>query len=314
MTYQRSLRARMLSIAFVPSAALVLVALFIGGFLVHQAIQLRDDAEAGAVTMAEASRGMAVLRRDRAAALKAPGSRSATYTAYADRIDTSLSALREIARAAPDAEVGYQQTIAVELLTVVEGMDRSDALAVAGIDDEGRRDYAAAVGAYHSRLDAVAGKLTESSRQLYRDLVGSADWGRFGAVETALSAANPPPVTQDAWRVAAGVVSRSLGDLATRQISYSAQLAIDGGRRVLSGALAAATAISLLALVVMAVAMLLARRLPIPVIRRPVRLETLPRPIRRVPSSWSHLVNDYAGKSTLLAHTRHRTGRADLSG
>ncbi len=304
----------MLSIAFVPSAALVLVALFIGGFLVQQAIRIRDDAEGGAVTMAEASRGLAALQRDRAAALLAPGSRSAIHTAYADRIDASLSSLRELARAAPDAEVGYQQTLAIELLAVVEGMDRSDSLAVAGVDDDGRPEYAAAVGAYHSRLDAVAGKLTESSRQSYRDLVGSAEWSRFGAVETALSAAAPPPVGQDAWRVAAGVVGKALGDIATRQIAYSAQLAIDDGRRVLSGALAAATAISLLAVVVMAVAMLLARRLPIPVVRCPSRLETLPRRVRRESSSWSHLVSDYAEKSTLLAHTGRRTGRADLSG
>ncbi|MEU3764369.1 nitrate- and nitrite sensing domain-containing protein [Amycolatopsis keratiniphila] len=307
MTYQRSLRARMLSIAFVPSAALVLVALFIGGFLVQQAIQDRDDAEAGAITLAEASRGIASLQRERAVALRAPGSRSATYTAYADRIDTSLSSLREVARAAPDAEVGFQQTIAVELLTAVEGMDRSDSLAVAGIDDEGRRDYAATVGAYRSRLDAVAGKLTESSRRTYRELVGSVDWSRFGAVETALSAATPPPVGQEAWRVAAGVVGRTLGDLAARQIEYSAQLAIDGGRRVLSGALAAAAAISLLAVVVMAIVMQLAKRLPIPIIRCPSRLDA-------VPLTWSHLVSDYAEKSTLLAHTSRRSGRADLSG
>ncbi|UMP02653.1 nitrate- and nitrite sensing domain-containing protein [Amycolatopsis sp. EV170708-02-1] len=297
----------MLSIAFVPSAALVLVALFIGGFLVQQAIQDRDDAESGAIILAEASRGIASLQRERAVALRAPGSRSATYTAYADRIDTSLSSLREVARAAPDAEVGYQQTIAVELLAAVEGMDRSDSLAVAGIDDEGRRDYAAAVGAYRSRLDAVAGKLTESSRRTYRDLVESVDWSRFGAVETALSAATPPPVGQDAWRVAAGVVGRTLGDLAARQIEHSAQLAIDGGRRVLSGALAAAAAISLLAVVVMAIVMQLARRLPIPIIRCPSRLDA-------VPLTWSHLVSDYAEKSTLLAHTSRRGGRADLSG
>ncbi|MFC3449395.1 nitrate- and nitrite sensing domain-containing protein [Amycolatopsis speibonae] len=287
----------MLSIAFVPSAALLLVALFIGGFLVQQAIQDRDDAENGAVTMAEASQGIAALQRDRAVALRAPGSRSATYTAYADRIDAALSSLREIARSAPDAEVGYQQTIAVELLAVVEGMDRSDSLAVAGIDDEGRRDYAADVGAYRSRLDAVAGKMTESNRQAYRNLVASVDWSRFGAVETALSAATPPSVGQDAWRVAAGVVGRSLGDLAARQIEYSAQLAIDAGRRVLSGALAAATSIALLAGVVMAIVLQLARRLPIPVIRCPSRVEA-------TPQAWSHLVSDYAEKSTLLAHTR----------
>ncbi|EME60001.1 nitrate- and nitrite sensing domain-containing protein [Amycolatopsis decaplanina] len=297
----------MLSIAFVPSAALLLVALFIGGFLVRQAIQDRDDAESGAITMAEASRGIASLQRERADALKAPGSRSATYTAYADRIDTSLSSLREIARAAPDAEIGYQQTIAVELLTAVEGMDRSDSLAIAGIDDEGRRYYAAAVGAYRSRLDAIAGKLTESNRQTYRDLIGSEDWSRFGAVETALTAAMPPPLGQVAWRAAAGVVGRTLGDLAARQIEYSAQLAIDGGRRVLSGALAAAAAISLLAGVVMAIVMRLARRLPIPIVRCPSRLDA-------TPLTWSHLVNDYAEKSTLLAHTSPRTGRADLSG
>ncbi|OXM48071.1 histidine kinase [Amycolatopsis alba DSM 44262] len=296
----------MLSIAFVPCAALLLVALFIGGFLVQQAIRDRDDAENGAMTMAETSRGIATLQRERSIALQAPGSRSATYLAYADRIDTSLSSLREIARTAPDAEIGYQQTIAVEVLTAVEGMDRSDSLAVAGIDDEGRRSYAAAVGAYRSRLDAVAGKLTESNRQAYRNLVASEDWSRFGAVETALSAATPPPVGQEAWRVAAGVVGRTLGQLAARQIEYSAQLAIDGGRRVLGGALASATAISLLAGVVMAIAMQLARRLPIPVIRCPSRVEA-------TPEAWSRLVSDYAEKSTLLAHTSRGSGRADLS-
>jgi hypothetical protein len=273
----------MLSIAFVPSAALVLVAMIVGGLLVHQATRTRNVAEGGAATMAEASRGIAVLQRDRAVALKAPVSRSAVYTAYADRIDTSLSSLRDIARAAPDAEVGYQQTIAVELLTVVEGMDRSDSLAVAGIDDEVRRDYASAVAAYRSRLDAVAGKLTESSRQIYRDLIGSEDWSRFGAVESALSSATPPPVTQDAWRESALVVGRSLGELATRQIDYSAQLAVDSGRRVLSGALAAAAAISLLAWLVMAVVMLLARRLPVPIIRCPSRVTPAPSRSRAEP-------------------------------
>jgi len=57
----------------------------------------------------------------------------------------------------------------------------------------------------------------------------------------------------------------------------------------------------------MVIVMQLANRLPIPIIRRPSRLET-PLP------SWSPLVNDYAEKSTLLAHTSRRTGRADLSG
>lgn len=263
----------MLFIAFVPSAALVLVAMIVAGMLIQQATRTRNAAQDGATMMAEASRGIAVLQRDRAVALKAPGSRSAVYTAYADRIDTSLSSLRDIARAAPDAEVGYQQTIAVELLTVVEGMDRSDSLAVAGIDDEVRLDYASAVATYRSRLGAIAGELTESSRQLYRELVGSADWGRFGAVESALSSATPPPVTQDVWRASALVVGRSLGELATRQIDYSAQLAVDSGRRVLSGALAAAAAISLLAWLVMAVVMLLARRLPVPIIRCASRID-----------------------------------------
>ncbi|WET79836.1 hypothetical protein P3102_00830 [Amycolatopsis sp. QT-25] len=50
--------------------------------------------------------------------------RSATYAVYVERIDTSLSALREVARTAPNAE--------------------------------GRRDYTAAVGAYRPRLDAIA--------------------------------------------------------------------------------------------------------------------------------------------------------------
>ncbi|WP_414936366.1 hypothetical protein [Amycolatopsis sp. cmx-11-51] len=102
------------------------------------------------------------------------------------------------------------------------------------------------VNTTRSRLDAAAGKLTESSRRFYRDLVGSADWSRFGAVETASSAATPPPVGQDAWRVAAG-------------------------HGVSSGAYAAAAEVSLLARAVMAVVMLLARRLPIPIIRCPAR-------------------------------------------
>lgn len=271
MKYLRSVRGRMLCIAFVPGAALVLVALVIGIFLVRQAIQTRELAEDTAGAAAGVARTVVSLQEQRSEAMREPDHRSAAFASFTQRIDNAVGSLRELARTAPDAESGYQQTTAVQLLSIAESMDRADSLAVAGLDAASRRSFLLAVGAYRTGLVQVSGQLTESGRVLYESVTRSAEWSRLAAAEDALAAAEPLPVTSAVWRTSAYDVSRQLGELYSQQSQYAVQLTLDGGRRTLAGALAAAAAILLFAVLVMFVVRRLVARLPVPVVPIVVR-------------------------------------------
>ncbi len=256
----------MLCIAFVPGAALILVALVIGIFLVRQALQTRELAEGTAGAAAGVARTVVSLQEQRCAAMREPDHRAAAFASFSQRIDNAIGGLREFARTAPDAESGFQQTTAVQLLSVAESMDRADSLAVAGLDAASRRTFALAVGSYRSGLTQVSGQLTESGRVRYESVTRSADWSRLAAAEDALAAAEPLPVTQASWRTAAYDVSRQLGELYSQQSQYAVQLTLDGGRRTLAGALAASAAILLFAVLIMVVVRRLVARLPVPVV------------------------------------------------
>lgn len=266
MKYLRSVRGRMLCIAFVPGAALALVALIIGIFLVRQAIQTRALAEDTAGAAAGVARTVVSLQQQRSDAMREPDHRAAAFASFSQRIDNAIGSLRQFARTAPDAESGFQQTTAVQLLSIAESMDRADSLAVAGLDAGTRRAFALAVGSYRSGLVQVSGQLTESGRVLYESVTRTADWSRLAAAEEALAAAEPLPVTQAVWRTSAYDVSQQLGVLYSQQSQYAVQLTLDGGRRTLAGALAASAAILLFAVLVMAVVRRLVARLPVPVV------------------------------------------------
>ncbi|MFI5583557.1 nitrate- and nitrite sensing domain-containing protein [Amycolatopsis sp. NPDC051758] len=294
MKYLRSVRGRMLCIAFIPGGGLVVVALVIAFFLVHQAVRTSDLAMETAGAADRTARSVGVLQAQRSDAMAAPDHRAGAYANFTQRIDGAITGLRDYARRAPNAESGYQQTTAVELLSVAEGMDRSDSLALAGIDGVTRRPYAAAVAAYRADLTRVAPQLTESGRTAYESLTRSADWSRLAAVEDAFATAEPLPVPESTWRSAAYTVSQQLGRLYSQQSQYAVQLTLDDGRRTLAGALAAGTALLLFAGLLLVVVRRLVARVPVPVvpIMVPMAHAAIPRPRHarsrrpRTPEPW----------------------------
>ena len=294
MKYLRSVRGRMLCIAFVPGGALVLVAVVIAFLLVHQANRTRDSALDSAEVAGRTARAVVALQGQRSEAMSVPDQRTAAYANFTQRIDTAIAGLREYTRRAPDAESAYQQTTAVELLSVAEGMDRSDSLALAGIDAVTRRPFSEAVAAYRTELDRIAPQLTESGRVAYESLTRSADWSRLAAAEDAFAAAEPLPIPESTWRSAAYTVSQQLGHLYAQQSQYAVQLTLDDGRRTLAGAIAASAALLLGAGLLLVVVRRLVARVPVPVV--PIMVPTLhtaiPRPRHarsrrpRVPEPW----------------------------
>ncbi len=263
----------MLGIAFIPGSALVVVALVIAGFLVHQAVRTREQAMDTAAAADRTARAVVSLQAQRAAAMGTPDHRSSAYAIFTQRIDTAIAGLRDYARRAPDAESGYQQTTAIQLLSVAEGMYRADSLALVGLDNVTRRSFVSAVAAYRAELAQVSGQLTETGREAYEAVTRSADWSRLAAAEDALAAAEPLPIPESTWRGAAYTVSLQLGQLYTRQSQYAVQLTLDDGRRTLAGALAASTGILLGAVLLLLVVRRLVARVPVPVV--PIMVPTI---------------------------------------
>lgn len=294
MKYLRSVRGRMLCIAFVPGGALVVVALVIAAFLIHQANRTRDGALESAAAADRTARAVVALQAQRGEAMAGPDDRTAAYANFTQRIDTAIAGLRDYARHAPDAESAYQQTTAVELLSVAEGMYRADSLALAGLDGVTRKPFATAVAAYRSELDRLAPQLTESGRLAYESLTRDADWSRLAAAEDALAAAEPLPIPESTWRSAAYTVSQRLGLLYSQQSQYAVQLTLDDGRRTLAGAIAASAALLLCAALLLVVVRRLVARVPVPVV--PIMVPTfraaIPRPRHarsrqpRTPEPW----------------------------
>jgi hypothetical protein len=280
LKYLRSVRGRMLGIAFIPGGALVAVAVVIAILLIHQAVRTRDAAVETAAAADRTARAVVALQAERSAAMAAPEQRSAAYATYTQRIESAIAGLREYARHAPDAESACQQTTAVELLSVAETMDRSDSLALAGLDNVTRGSFTSAVASYRAELARVVPQLTESGRTAYESLTRSAEWSRLTAAENAFTAAEPLPVSEPTWRSASYAVAAQLGLLYTQQSQYAVQLTLDDGRRTLAGALAAGTALLLFAGLLMVVVRRLVARVPVPVV--PIMVPTvhaaIPRP------------------------------------
>lgn len=276
--YLRTVRGRLLCLAAVPCAVLVFVAVVIGVFLVRQADSTAGAAQGTADATDRVTRVVAGLQQQRADALRAPDHHAAVYALFAQRIDAAIGDFRVRARLAPDAESGYQETVAAELLTAAEGMTRADALAIAGLDPATRADFAAAAGAYHAEIVEAGEKLTATGRAQYESLTRAADWSTLKSVEDALAAGQPLPVTVAAWRTAAYDVSRGLNALYTQQSQYAVQLTLDSAHRTLGGALAAAAAMVLCAGLVMVVVLRQVARLRVPVIRIPVPDAAIPQP------------------------------------
>jgi hypothetical protein len=251
---------RVTLVVLIPCIALVLVAVVIAGFLVQQAIQARNAAADLATATSGVTTYVASEQVQRRQALVPQDGRAVAYDHYNQLVDAAIASLRDTARQAPDAALGFEQLTAARLLSAADGMYRTDSLAAAGLGSDDFRAYAGQVGAYHSDLEAVAPNLTAHGRDLYVALIHSEDWSRVTAAENALLAGIPLPVAQADWRASAAEVARQLSDLYAGQSAYAVQLTTDSGRRTLTGALSGGAAILLLAALVFVVAMRLAPR------------------------------------------------------
>ncbi|WP_370946028.1 histidine kinase [Amycolatopsis sp. cg5] len=244
----------------------MLVAVVVAGLLIRQAAQVRNFAEQGVQAASEASRFITAQQDSRTVAVQA--GRSAAE--FNQAIDGAITKLEGFARDAPNARLAVEQETAVQLLRATEGMFRTDVLAAAGsVPARESREYAAQIGVYHANLDAAGGKLSAYGTELYTALISSESWSRVTAVEYALVTGGSPPIADADWRAAARDVGEQLSALYTRQSTYATQLAVDSGRRTLTGALAAGAAILILAGLVFCLATRLTGRIRGPVLRAP---------------------------------------------
>ncbi|MFD8499369.1 nitrate- and nitrite sensing domain-containing protein [Amycolatopsis sp. NPDC059657] len=264
MRYAETLRSRVT--VLVPTVALVFVAIVVAGLLIRQAALVRNFAEQGVRAASEASRFITAQQESRSVAVRA--GRSAAE--FNQAIDGAITKLEGFARDAPDARLAVEQETAVQLLRATEGMFRTDLLAAAGsVSVRGNREYASQIGTYHANLEAAGGKLSAHGTELYTDLIGSESWSRVTAVEYALVTGGSPPIADADWRAAARDVGDRLSALYVQQSTYATQLAVDSGRRTLTGALAAGAAILILAGLVFCLATQLTGRMRGPVLRAP---------------------------------------------
>lgn len=275
MRYVETLRSRLT--VLVPTVALVLVAIVFAGLLVKQAVQVRNFAEQGARAASEVSKYVAAQQEARSAAVRA----GRPIGGFNQSVDGVIAKLERFARDAPDARLAVEQATAVQLLRAADGMFRTDVLAAAGAGPvRENREYAAQIGTYHANLEAAGGKLSAYGTELYTELISSESWSRVTAVEYALVTGASPPIADADWRTAARDVAAQLAALYVQQSTYATQLAVDSGRRTVTGALAGGTAILILAALVFCLATRLTGRVRKPVLRPPAS----PLSLRTVPS------------------------------
>ena len=272
MKYLDSVRARVLAVALVPVGALAVVGLTLGGFLVHQGLQEKEFADKAVAATNSATYLVTNVQQERR---RIDIGRPHADTARDKVVHDALANLQRAAVEAPNAQVGYEQLIAAQLLAAVDGLSRTDALAAAGavFTAEGLRSFVEAFGSYHANLAAAAPNLSARCRELYTTLVGSEGWSRLTAVENALVAGDRSPVAEADWRASAREVADDLVALSTQQSTYATQLAEGSGRRTFVGALAGVAAILIVAAAAFVVAVRLSRRLG----TEPVAAKPLPR-------------------------------------
>jgi len=258
--YPRNARTRALTIALIPSVTLAVVGLALGGVLVRQGVHGRDFAEQAGTALTSASR---VVEDAQEARRRVDIGRLSGGYAHDKLVDDALVNLQRSAADAPDAQVGYQEVVAAQLLAAVDGLSRTDALAASGTEFTAEQwsSFVSAFASYHANLAAVAPKLQARERELYTDLVRSEQWIRLSAVENALVDGDRSASAQADWRACARQVADKLVALSSQQSAYVVQLAKSSGDRTLAGALAGGAAIVILSVLAFCLAFRLSRRL-----------------------------------------------------
>ncbi|SED50438.1 Signal transduction histidine kinase [Amycolatopsis tolypomycina] len=325
----------MLTIALIPSMALLMVGVALAGYLIYTAVTARDyttrlrNAEAPAIPFfaalqAERQASLALLAgqgSQRAVLAKVRPNTDATAAKvldflkndFADRSDTPASVQKNIVtffglfqqlpqtRQAVDSgqmQIGqafgyYNQMLdqftdgvagltqntngaqnafdrlnSIPLFTAADAMQRSDALAAAGLvagglSNDDFRAYTAQVGAYHVQLAQSASKLVPAVKAKFDQLMGSQAWQTVNQVESAFARGDLTklPVPQDQWRTAAGQVGGALMNIFVAQHSNFSQQAIDDADTTFTQSLIAGVIAVLFAVFVVFVAVRLSNRL-----------------------------------------------------
>ena len=190
------------------------------------------------------------------------------FTFYNKMLDQFTDGVAGLAQNARGAQNAFDRLTAIPLFTAADAMQRSDALAAAGLaagglTDQDFRTYVGQVGAYHAQLDASAPKMIPEVKAKYDQLLASQPWQTVTQVETAFLRGDLTklPVPADQWRTAARQVGDALMGIFVLQSSNASQAAIDDADSTFTESLIAGVAAVLFAIFVVFVAVRLSNRL-----------------------------------------------------
>lgn len=193
------------------------------------------------------------------------GPAMAVYNGMLDQFTDGVAGLAQNARGAQNA---FDRLAAVPLFTAADAMERSDALATAGLtagslSNEDFRAYVGEVGAYHAQLDASAPKLAPDVKVKFDQLVASQAWQTVNQVEGVFLRGDLSklPVAQDQWRTAARQVGDALMSIFVSQSSKASDAAIADADDTFVTSIIAGAAAVLFAIFVVFIAVRLSNRL-----------------------------------------------------
>ncbi|MEU7782992.1 nitrate- and nitrite sensing domain-containing protein [Amycolatopsis sp. NPDC049159] len=193
---------------------------------------------------------------------------SQAFAFYNKMLDQFTDGVAGLAQKARGAQNAFDRLTAIPLFTAADAMQRSDALAAAGLAAGGLtnddfRAYVGQVGAYHAQLDASAPKMIPEVKAKYDQLLASQPWQTVTQVETAFLRGDLTklPVAQDQWRTAARQVGDALMGIFVAQSSNASQAAIEDADSTFTESLIAGVIAVLFAVFVVFVAVRLSNRL-----------------------------------------------------
>ncbi|MFI5609059.1 nitrate- and nitrite sensing domain-containing protein [Amycolatopsis sp. NPDC051903] len=189
-----------------------------------------------------------------------------TFTFYNQIIDQFTQGVAGLAQAARGAENAFARLSAIPIFNAAEEMQRSDALASAGLASGGlsgdeQRAYLGQIGAYHAQLEQSVPQMLPQVRAAYDKLVAGADWRTVTQVENAFLAGEKQlPVPQQQWRNSAHQVATTLMTMFVTQSANATNAAISDADDTLRDSIIAGAAAVLLAIIVVFIALRLSSR------------------------------------------------------
>ncbi len=187
------------------------------------------------------------------------------YNQMLDQFTDGVAGLAQNARGAQNA---FDRLTAIPLFTAADAMERSDALATAGLaagslSNDDFRSYVNQVGAYHVQLDNSAPKLAPDVKAKYDQLVASQAWQTVVQVEGTFLRGDLSklPVAQDQWRTAARQVGDALMSIFVSQSTKASDAAIADADDTFVTSIIAGAAAVLFAIFVVFIAVRLSNRL-----------------------------------------------------